>query len=152
MDVHFDTTVCSSSKEFLDWILNRTGGQDVLAVSTHMVMLEELRDAKRENRDRDLLNQILFAHLDNPDPNKHREFLEQPDAWQKEREKWHIEAVLDNYARVYQSCKDLADVTINTPDLGLEGMVKLIAALRDAMLASPLEPPVRPALWQGMRE
>lgn len=129
MDVHFDTKVCPPYKKVLTWLLDDTGDEEVVAVSTHMAMLEEMRDAKRENRDRHLLDQILFVYLYNPYPARHREFLELPNAWQRKRERWHIEAVLGNHERVYGACRDLADVTINTADL-----VKLIAALRDAMI------------------
>lgn len=137
MDVHFDTKVCPPYKEVLTWMLDRTGGEDIIAVSTHMTMLEEMRDAKRENRDRNLLDQILFIYLYNPYPARHKEFLEMPNAWQAKREKWHIDAVLVNHERIYLACRDLADVTINTPDLGLERVVTLVAALQDAVLGHP---------------
>lgn len=134
MDVHFDTEVCPPYKDVVAWMLDRTDNQDVLAISTHMAMLEEMSKAKQENRDRDLLDQILFVYLYNPYPTRHREFLEMPNAWNKEREQWHIEAVLGNHQRVYQACRNLADVTINTPDLGLQRVIALVGALRDIMI------------------
>jgi hypothetical protein len=124
-----------SGEEVLCWMLDGTGEEPVLAIAVHMQTLEELRDAKKSGRSGDCLGQVLFVYLYNPDPGKHRRFLELPKACGGQRDEQHIKGVLGNQPRVHAACKELADVTLNAATLGIEEAARLIGGLRDAMVS-----------------
>jgi hypothetical protein len=124
-----------AGEEVLDWVLDGTGEEPVLAIAVHMQTLEELRDAKKSGRCLDRLGQVLFVYLYNPDPGKHRMFLERPKACGGQRDEQHIKGVLGNQPRVHAACKELADVTLNTATLSIEEAAWLIGGLRDAVVS-----------------
>ena len=134
MDVHFDTRVSPPYEQVLKWILKRTEGQDVVDMSAHIQMLRDMTDAKRNALHADRFSQILFVYLYNSDPEKRRQFLEQPNARGHRRRPENIELTLTYHDAVYEACKDLADVTINTTHIGIKEVATLIDGLRHAVI------------------
>jgi hypothetical protein len=133
MDKHFSCTEVPPYEKVLSWMLERTGGQVVLAVSVHMEMLELMTQAKRAGRNADCFDHILFVYLHQPDVEKHRTILNMRDAWGKPRGPKHIEGVVGNRLRVHNACKDIADVTLNAATMLIEELVGVIAGLRESI-------------------
>lgn len=134
MDKHFSITHSPPFEDVLGWMLEQTPGQEVLAVSAHREMLLDMTAAKRRGELPDQFARLLFVYLRTPDPVKHHERLMLPNAHGQARPDWHVEGVLAGQEAMHAACKDLADVTLNTASMTEEEVVRVIHALKSALV------------------
>lgn len=135
MDCAFPCKESSPYRNALEWMIDETPGQAILAVSVHREMLKRIADAKRCGLDGDYFSKILFVHLWNSDPEKHRQFLEKAVIERKvPKTSRHVEYVLKLREEVYGVCKIFANLTIDMAVTEMNEAAEIVKGLRDTEL------------------
>ena len=132
MDPHFEAGVVPEYPKVMDWILNRTPGEKVLAISPHFRTFQLMTEARKRGECVEQFRKILFVHLWNPDPEQREERLRKT-----RRTASEIKNILEYHRIFYDACQGLADVTVKTDRLGIEEQVRILKALRDGLIRGP---------------
>jgi shikimate kinase len=131
MDQRIDTHKVPPYEDVWSWMLEKTEGEVVLAISVHVKILECMTKDKRKGQIPEKFEQISFVYLNVSDEEKHREFLKKPTALGTYRSPAEIENIICGRRTVHDACKDLADVPLDVATTPIEEVIRSIAEMRD---------------------